>query len=121
MCHLETRQVRNRSRSHELSGYTKEILYRISQEATHNVVKHAQASQVTINLQCSEDRIWLEIFDNGCGFDPSLGFPGHLGLKSMHERATRCQGEVQIDSAPGRGTNIRFIIPLKKGNNCGQS
>jgi len=96
-------QVHNRSRSHESSGYTKEILYRISQEATHNIVKHARASQVTINLQCSEDRIWLEIFDNGCGFDPTLGFLGHLGLKSMRERATRCQGEVQIDSALAGG------------------
>jgi signal transduction histidine kinase len=98
---------------------TKEILYRISQEATHNIAKHAHASQVTINLQCTDDQIRLEICDNGVGFDPSTDFPGHLGLKSMRERAIRCQGEVQIESAPGRGTNIRFAIPLKKGNNCG--
>ena len=97
----------------------KEILYRISQEATHNIVKHAHASQATLNLECSDDQIRLEIIDNGIGFDPAVDYPGHLGLKSMRERAARCQGEFQVSSAPGQGTHIRFMIPLTANRNCG--
>jgi signal transduction histidine kinase len=90
----------------------KEALYRVSQEALHNVVKHAQATEVSLALELSEDQVHLEIGDNGIGFDPSADYPGHLGLKSLRERAAQCQGQIKIDSAPGRGTRIQFIIPL---------
>jgi signal transduction histidine kinase len=93
----------------------KEILYRISQEAIHNIVKHAHATQVALVLECSENQICLEITDNGIGFDPLAAYPGHLGLQSMRERAVQCQGQIQIDSAPDRGTKIQFVIPLKQG------
>jgi signal transduction histidine kinase len=61
----------------------KEALYRVAQEALHNTVKHARASNVEIHLECGADGITLEISDDGAGFDPSSDFPGHLGLKSM--------------------------------------
>jgi len=92
----------------------KETLYRISQEALHNIVKHAQATQVSLVLTCLPDQIHLEITDNGIGFNPRADYPGHLGLKSMRERAIQCQGELQIDSAPGKGTKIRLSIPIEK-------
>jgi signal transduction histidine kinase len=90
----------------------KETLYRISQEAIHNIVKHAHATQVTLVLECSEDQIRLEVADNGIGFDPLAAYPGHLGLQSIRERAVPCQGRIQIDSTPGQGTKIQFVIPL---------
>src|SRR5690606_332771 len=64
----------------------KEMLYRIVQEATHNTVKHAEASQVWLSLRVDSDHLSLEIRDNGVGFNTSDDFPGHLGLRSMHER-----------------------------------
>jgi signal transduction histidine kinase len=91
----------------------KEVLYRISQEAIHNIIKHAQATQVTLTLECSEDQICLAVSDDGIGFDPSATYPGHIGLQSMRERAVQCRGQIQIDSVPGRGTKIQFVIPRK--------
>ena len=91
---------------------TKETLYRISQEAIHNIIKHAQASEVVLRLECTGSQVCLEVSDNGRGFDPSADYPGHLGLQSMRERAARGMGKIEIDSTPGRGTKIQLIIPL---------
>lgn len=91
----------------------KEILYRISQEAIHNIVKHAHATQVILVLECSDQQGRLEVNDNGVGFDSSAAYPGHLGLQSMQERALQWHAQFQIDSAPGMGTRILFVIPLK--------
>jgi signal transduction histidine kinase len=90
---------------------TKEALYRIAQEALHNVVKHARASKADLKLECEAGDIVLEISDDGAGFDSSEDFSGHLGLKSMRERVARLGGRLRIESAPGRGTRIRALIP----------
>lgn len=91
----------------------KEALYRISQEAIHNIIKHARAAQVNLTLECSTGGLRLEIGDDGAGFDPSTPCPGHFGLQSMRERAARVGGELRIQSAPGRGTDIEVLIPLQ--------
>ncbi len=62
---------------------SKEVLYRIAQEALQNAVKHSQAKQLKIRLACEPDTIRLDIQDNGVGFDPQAEYPGHLGLRSM--------------------------------------
>ena len=49
--------------------------------------------------------------DDGAGFDPSAEFPGHLGMRSMRERAKRLGGALQIESAPARGTRVRVTVP----------
>jgi signal transduction histidine kinase len=90
----------------------KEALYRIGREALHNIVKHANASRVTLDVRCEADAITLELTDNGVGFDTGGEFPGHLGLKSMRERAARLNGVFEIASAPGQGTRIYTRIPL---------
>ncbi|HEX7734141.1 MAG TPA: sensor histidine kinase [Ktedonobacteraceae bacterium] len=90
----------------------KEALYRIAQEALHNIVKHARASTVVLQLIAQQDEIVLEIRDNGRGFDPTELFLGHLGLHSMRERATKVGGTLIIKSTPGKETMIRACIPL---------
>jgi len=89
----------------------REALYRIAQEALHNIVKHARASRVDLDLTCGEAAIVLQVKDNGLGFDASKPFPGHLGLRSMRERAERVGGTFELESAPGRGTVIQVRIP----------
>lgn len=89
----------------------KEAIYRIAQEAMHNVVKHAEASQVSVRLAHDNGHVMVEVHDNGVGFAVGYDFPGHLGLKSMRERAERLGGELEVESAPGQGTTVRAVIP----------
>jgi signal transduction histidine kinase len=89
---------------------TKEALYRIAQEALHNTVKHARASRAELKLECDARGIALEVSDDGVGFDPGGDFSGHLGLKSMRERAVRLGGTLEVESIPGEGTSIRVRI-----------
>jgi PAS domain S-box-containing protein len=90
----------------------KEALYRISQEALHNTVKHARATHVDLRLEQAPDRVALDIRDNGIGFDPAGHFPGHLGLRSMRERVSRLGGTLTLESAPEQGAHIRAEIPI---------
>jgi signal transduction histidine kinase len=89
----------------------KEALYRIAREALHNIVKHANATQIKLCVSQADTMVLLEIHDNGKGFDPGGKFPGHLGLQSMRERTERLDGTFTIESAPGQGTHIRVQIP----------
>lgn len=91
----------------------KQALYRIAQEALHNIVKHAHASVVELRLEALTNEIILEVHDNGKGFDPSTSFPGHLGLRSMRERAAKMGGVLTIESLPGQGTCVGVRVPLK--------
>jgi PAS domain S-box-containing protein len=90
----------------------KEALYRIAQEALHNIVKHARASSVKIRMRCSSEYITLDVSDDGKGFDTKGDFPGHLGLRSMRERAERLGGTLAVESTPGKGTQIRTWMPV---------
>ncbi|HLF29124.1 MAG TPA: PAS domain S-box protein [Anaerolineae bacterium] len=86
----------------------KTALYRIAQEALHNTVKHARATQVMLRVDCLKESglIVLEIKDNGRGFDTQDSFPGHLGLHSMRERAEKVGGQFEVESSPGAGTRV---------------
>jgi signal transduction histidine kinase len=98
----------------------KQDLYRIVQEALHNTVKHARASQVKLRLNQANGAVTVEVCDNGKGFDTSTSFPGHLGLHSMQERVKSLGGELKIESAPGEGTCIRAQVPVHTiANNTG--
>ncbi len=92
----------------------KEALYRIAQEALHNAVKHARAGKLELRVECAESWIFVEVSDDGVGFDPEGSFPGHLGLHSMRERAASLRGILEVQSAPGRGSVIRATVPLAK-------
>lgn len=80
-------------------------LYRISQEALNNIVKHAKATQATVTLQLHEE-VHLSICDNGSGFDLNCVTPDHLGLKIMCERAQSMGAKFSVSSRPGEGTQI---------------
>jgi PAS domain S-box-containing protein len=98
----------------EVSLEVKEMLYRITQEAMNNVVKHAQAKRVWIRLEVNEERLELEVRDDGHGFDTNREFPGHLGLRSMRERAEKLGATYEISSKLNEGTSVRVVLPLLK-------
>lgn len=96
----------------ECSIEVKEALYRIAQEAIHNVVKHANAQRVRVSLQADGDHLNLTVADDGQGFDTSASFPGHVGLQSMPERAGRLGGSVDVTSEAGVGTQVVAWLPI---------
>jgi signal transduction histidine kinase len=92
-------------------------LYRVAQEALTNVRKHARTNEAGVVLVHRNQRLRLEIFDPGCGFDPEatleVSGPGErIGLSSMRERVTLLGGELTIRSRPGGGTSVVAVISL---------
>ncbi|HET6745132.1 MAG TPA: GAF domain-containing protein [Candidatus Limnocylindria bacterium] len=89
-----------------------EALYRIAQEALHNVVKHANAREARIGLARVGRQLRLSIEDDGIGFDPAAVPRGHLGLVGMQQRAERIGASLEIGPRPGGGPRIRASLPL---------
>jgi signal transduction histidine kinase len=91
-------------------------IYRIFQEALNNIRKHAQASQVTLQLESRADGLTLMIEDDGRGFDFQTGLEQSqsLGLTTMHERARLIQAELEITTAPQQGTCLVLEVPLSQ-------
>jgi signal transduction histidine kinase len=88
-----------------------EALYRIGQEALHNVVKHANASHATIRISRESDRVRLSVSDDGAGFDPGAVPRLHFGLIGMRQRVDLVGGDLRVESRPGRGTTIEASVP----------
>ncbi|MFL5675927.1 MAG: GAF domain-containing protein [Chloroflexota bacterium] len=88
-----------------------EVLYRISQEALHNVVKHASARQVRLELGRIASGVRLRISDDGKGFDPTKVPDGHLGIAGMRARADKIGARIVVRSEPGGGTDIEVVVP----------
>jgi signal transduction histidine kinase len=91
------------------------VIFRVCQEALNNVIKHANASRVTVALTIDEGQLQLSIEDNGGGID--AGAQGMLnrsggGLAGIILRATSSQGKVSVVSAAGNGTRITILWPL---------
>lgn len=95
-----------------LKTAAEDALYRIAQEALHNVVKHAGASRVEITLAPEGGFLNLSVEDNGQGFDPGQVSGGHLGLGTMGQRANSLGGECVVESEPGGGTKVRVRVPV---------
>ena len=94
-------------------------VFRIAQEALHNIVKHSAASRASIEARLDRGGLVLEIADNGRGLPPALRGgaavgPGRLGLIGMRERAALLDGEATVESTPGKGTRIVVCIPIEK-------
>ena len=101
----------------KLSAVMEEGLYRIAQEALNNSLKYSSAQKVTIKINISGEMIAMEVSDDGMGFDDkSILEKGGIGLTNMQERAAKLGGMLKISSAPGKGTNISFMVKLKKND-----
>jgi PAS domain S-box-containing protein len=101
----------------DLSGEVAIACFRVVQEALTNVVRHAAAQRVSVELSQSERLLGVVIRDDGVGFDvPSMleraAGGSHLGLAGMRERVEILGGHLAIDSRPGHGTHIRVAFPL---------
>ena len=90
---------------------TETVLYRIVQEALTNVLKHADATRVSIVLARRPDGVAAMIEDDGRGFDTAAG-DGGIGLIGMRERLSLVDGHLTVESAPGRGTTIVAKVPV---------
>ena len=99
--------------SHTLPPILEFAVYRIAQEALANVRKHAQADKVDVILRFEADDLCLKVRDNGKGFDTSrLSETEALGVAGMRERAGLVGGVLEVQSQPGKGTRVNFIVPV---------
>jgi two-component system, NarL family, sensor kinase len=92
------------------------VLFRIAQEALTNIERHAGAHRIDLALAREGNRLWLEIADDGTGFDPEgvAEHPQHgIGLRNMLERMEAIGGQLQINSSPG-GTTVRASVEIKE-------
>jgi signal transduction histidine kinase/streptogramin lyase len=100
----------------EIPGDVALCLYRVAQEALHNIARHAGAHQVEVALTHRAGILELRIADDGQGFDLATARRrSGLGLISLEERVRLVQGDVQIVTAPQRGTALRVRVPLHAG------
>lgn len=89
------------------------IIFRIIQEAFNNIIKHASARKVTLDLYYHANYVEVTIMDDGKGFDPEhLSTKNGAGLNNMKTRAKVFDGEVKIEGNPGFGTKISILMPF---------
>jgi PAS domain S-box-containing protein len=94
-------------------------VYRVTQEALHNVARHSQAREASVRLTISKSHVGLTIADSGVGFDARNGRQQGLGLVSMRERVSFLKGELTIHTSPGKGTRVAVRIPLVQAARAG--
>jgi two-component system sensor histidine kinase DegS len=91
-------------------------LFRILQESLNNAIKHSQATLIDVELGCENNVTYLQISDNGVGFDLSMKKRNDsYGLTGMKERAYLLEGKVDIWSEQGKGVKIRVEVPDSLG------
>jgi PAS domain S-box-containing protein len=104
----------------EIDPAVQTTCFRVAQEAITNIIRHAEAKSVAVEVRREAERLWLIVRDDGKGFDPAaiqqkLTQHSTLGLVSMRERALLVRGGLEIRSAPGQGAEIRAWFPLPNG------
>lgn len=95
-----------------LGAGLKQIIYRIVQEQLNNILKHAAATKVEIEIKHHNDDLLLTINDNGKGFNTFDNSPG-IGLKNIKSRAAVYSGEVYIISSVGNGCKMKVLFKMK--------
>ena len=99
-----------------LNGHEELILYRIIQESLNNIIKHAKANSIIVNLSFLPEKTTIDIADNGTGFNDRPGIKDRIyengsGLKNMKKRAGLIGAELMISSKTGAGTTISISLP----------
>ncbi|OGO37907.1 MAG: hypothetical protein A2Z03_08120 [Chloroflexi bacterium RBG_16_56_8] len=89
-------------------------LYRLVQEGINNVVKHAKATSVWVNLECVDSEVNISLEDDGQGFDPAQRPSYSIGLQGLRERFVMLNGSLDVESAPGKGTRLYGSLPLAR-------
>jgi PAS domain S-box-containing protein len=87
-------------------------LFRIAQEALNNVLKHAKATNVRLEVSATDEELILDVQDDGQGFELASARRGRWGMTTMRERAEAAGGQLHIASSPGEGTRIHARVPL---------
>ena len=101
----------------ELPASVEEGLYHIAQEALNNTLKHAAATSVTVHIRAVDEKVKLEVVDNGIGFDPdTAGNGGGMGLLNMQERAKELGGTLRTVSTLGEGTKVSVSVKVRQGS-----
>ncbi|WP_308993197.1 sensor histidine kinase [Mariniflexile litorale] len=95
----------------DISNKKKIHIYRIIQEALHNIYKHAQATSVIVSFELKKNAIWLALIDNGIGFDINKAKSG-IGLKNMNSRIKEINGIINIKSEKEIGTTVMIQVPI---------
>ena len=104
-------QVKDADFHCDLDDQAATTLFRIVQESLSNITRHAQATQVHIELYREGRQLYLRIKDNGVGMTDHKKL-NSFGLVGMKERVSMLGGELRIDSAPGKGTTLTISMPL---------
>jgi signal transduction histidine kinase len=89
-------------------------LFLAVKEALHNAVKHSGAREVWLRVRWRADEFTLEVQDDGRGFDPVVSLQDGDGLENMQHRLETIGGRAEIQSRPGGGTTVRFILPVRE-------
>jgi PAS domain S-box-containing protein len=113
---IDTR-VEVRGSERDLPDEVQLIMFRVAQEALSNIRRHAEATKAWITLEYRDDRVVLKVRDNGKGFElPSrigdLASTGRLGLAGMRERIQLINGNLKMESEPGKGTKVAVEVPV---------
>jgi len=106
-------ELESRLQDDRLPEEVETVLYRIVQEALTNIVKHAQASRVSIVITQKPGAVGAVIEDDGRGFDPDQSVDGGIGLIGMRERVALLDGSMTIETAPGKGTTLVIEVPVR--------
>jgi two-component system sensor histidine kinase DegS len=103
-----------------VEGSPATALYRLLQECLNNVVKHAGATSVWVNVGCDDGSMSLSVEDDGAGFD-ARAVPDGIGLNGMRERFAMLDGDVRVESERGRGTRVSGCVPVDPEQRLGAS
>jgi signal transduction histidine kinase/ligand-binding sensor domain-containing protein len=107
--------VRVEGTSRELAPLVRDDVYRIASEAVRNAFRHAEATEIGVEIQYQRRKLRLQVIDNGKGIEAKVlsegGRPGHFGLEGMRERARVVGGELVIRSRSDSGTEAELTIP----------
>lgn len=99
-----------------LSDEIELIVYRIIQEALNNILKHAKASKVEVELNFKDQGLCVKVIDNGKGFNQNIKHLDSAGLRNMNFRAQSLHGNLTIESTPNKGSCLTLDIPCLKTN-----